>query len=434
MYNLFVSGFDEQWNQGSWVLENQRYLQYTNDVIKEKFGKLTDDTLNYLMSIPVLLAYESRNDRAARIGKITSISRRLNDVEVQWEVDPTWAPIASNLIEKLSTELDIDKMEMYRTHWSIKDVDVYRVLRNSGIKKLKDDTYVVFSNSTVLRAIPVLESLGHSDLDRLVLELGIEENVGGRELGNRQSRVVSITKFALANSDRKTPDGVLLPQAIVNRAIDADPDYPKGILKDVDLKARTLFWQGVNSDSEGQASVVMRDFGAFPGPAWRRRVESVTEVNLKPKQSAHRRKSVFIVHGRDEGTKNAVSLFVNKAGFEDVVLHNRPNKGRTIITKFSEEAVGVEFAIVIMSPDDIGGLPNAPPRPRARQNVIFELGFFIGVLGAPRVCALIVDDVEIPSDFDGVVFIKYDAAGAWKNQIAREWNGLELSFDHSCLY
>ena len=82
----------------------------------------------------------------------------------------------------------------------------------------------------------------------------------------------------------------------------------------------------------------------------------------------------------------------------------------------------MSFAVVILSPDDIGyQKENAEsPRPRARQNVIFELGFFIGRLGRHRVCALVKGDVEMPSDYSGVVYITFDDAGAWRLALARD--------------
>ncbi|MFT3988671.1 TIR domain-containing protein [Aestuariivirga sp.] len=131
-------------------------------------------------------------------------------------------------------------------------------------------------------------------------------------------------------------------------------------------------------------------------------------------------RKVFIVHGHDDGAKESVARFIENLGFEAIVLHERPNKGRTIITKFREEAADVGFAVVLMTPDDHGarfGLVET--KPRARQNVVFELGFFIGELGPAHVAALVKGDIEAPSDFDGVVYIRLDGAD-WKTSLARE--------------
>ncbi len=88
---------------------------------------------------------------------------------------------------------------------------------------------------------------------------------------------------------------------------------------------------------------------------------------------------VFIVHGHDGEVRESVARFLSeKLGLEPVILHERPNKGRTIITKFREEAAGVGFAVVLMTPDDLGKASAAADlKPRARQNVVFEPGFLL---------------------------------------------------------
>lgn len=138
---------------------------------------------------------------------------------------------------------------------------------------------------------------------------------------------------------------------------------------------------------------------------------------------------VFIVHGHDDGTKETVARFVEKLGFEAIILHERANKGRTIITKFREETAGVGFAVVLMTPDDEGKAKDQPGlSPRARQNVVFELGFFIGALGLERVAAAVKGYVERPSDFDGVVYISLDSAD-WRTKLGTELKAAGFVFD-----
>ena len=80
---------------------------------------------------------------------------------------------------------------------------------------------------------------------------------------------------------------------------------------------------------------------------------------------------VFVVHGHDDAAREAVARFIEKLGFEKpIILDERPNKGRTIITKFREEAADVAFAVVLMTPDDTGGaapLVAGRLRPRAAK-------------------------------------------------------------------
>ncbi len=96
---------------------------------------------------------------------------------------------------------------------------------------------------------------------------------------------------------------------------------------------------------------------------------------------------VFIVHGHDEGPREAIARFLERNGFEVIILHEQPNKGRTLIEKFEANS-DVGFAVVILTADDTGGVHNGEQRPRARQNVLLELGYFIGKLGRKRVCAI----------------------------------------------
>jgi predicted nucleotide-binding protein len=135
---------------------------------------------------------------------------------------------------------------------------------------------------------------------------------------------------------------------------------------------------------------------------------------------ARRPHKVFVVHGHDAAPRAEVARLIEKLGFEAIILHERPNKGRTLVTKFREEAEGVGFAVVLMTPDDLGKTVSADDlNPRARQNVVFELGFFIGKLGPERVAALVKGSVEKPSDFDGVVYVSLDSAD-WQRQLGQE--------------
>lgn len=132
-------------------------------------------------------------------------------------------------------------------------------------------------------------------------------------------------------------------------------------------------------------------------------------------------KKVFVVHGHDSAAKESVARFIEKVGLMPIILHEQPNIGRTIIEKF-EIFSDVNFAVVLFTPDDEGypAGSEANRRMRARQNVVLELGYFIGKLGRKRVCALFVEDVEMPSDYRGVLYIKIDTEGGWKTKLAQE--------------
>lgn len=130
-------------------------------------------------------------------------------------------------------------------------------------------------------------------------------------------------------------------------------------------------------------------------------------------------KKVFVVHGHDAEARETVARFLERIGFEAIILHEQANRGRTVIEKV--EAHGdVSFAVVLLTADDEGCARGGKAEPRARQNVLLELGYFIGRLGRDRVCALKRGDLEIPSDFAGVVWETMDSGHGWKLALARE--------------
>jgi predicted nucleotide-binding protein len=140
--------------------------------------------------------------------------------------------------------------------------------------------------------------------------------------------------------------------------------------------------------------------------------------------------SVFVVHGRDETAKEVVSRFIQQLGLQPIILLEQVSNGRVIIEKL-EHYSNVAFAVVLLTPDDIGGLAETKNDllPRARQNVIFELGYFVGKLGRQKVCALYAPGVEIPSDFHGVTYVTMDKGEGWKLQLAKEIRGTGIDID-----
>ncbi len=140
-------------------------------------------------------------------------------------------------------------------------------------------------------------------------------------------------------------------------------------------------------------------------------------------------KDVFIVHGHDGGLKNEVARFITDMGYNPIILHEQPNKGKTIVEKI-ETFSNVCYAIVLYTPCDKGASKDSLELlPRARQNVVFEHGYLIGKLRRERVCALVKDNVEKPGDIDGVIYVTYDDRGAWKMEIAKEFKTLGLRFN-----
>ncbi|MBB4232177.1 TIR domain-containing protein [Rhizobium mongolense] len=141
------------------------------------------------------------------------------------------------------------------------------------------------------------------------------------------------------------------------------------------------------------------------------------------------RQKVFIVHGHSDSIRNDIARWLNKIGFDELLLDEQPNEGLTIIQKLERFAAQAAFAVVLMSPDDVGGKVGEQHSFRARQNVIFELGYLFAKLGGAKVAALAEGKVELPTDLGGVFFIPYDTAGGWKILLAKELKAAGLKFD-----
>lgn len=224
-----------------------------------------------------------------------------------------------------------------------------------------------------------------------------------------------------------------------------------------ELLARNYLEKAFGQDSPNVSSITdVGKYGAFPigaGEAWweRHRAESLgtqlskleglvellqTEVQLAtrsplPASPAELGHTIFIVHGHDEAVLHETARLLGKLGQKYIVLREQPNQGRTIIEKF-ENYADVGFAVVLLTADDQGGRVEEPydnQRPRARQNVVLELGYFLGRLGRSRVCALYRPGVEIPSDYSGVLYVELDERGAWRWELAKELKAAGLNVD-----
>lgn len=142
-------------------------------------------------------------------------------------------------------------------------------------------------------------------------------------------------------------------------------------------------------------------------------------------------RDVFVVHGHDQAMQQTVARFLEKLQLKPIILSEQASKGRTIIEKFEDHS-SVRFAVVLLSPDDTGAAKDETPKPRARQNVILELGYFIGALGRENVCALHKGGVELPSDLHGVIWVPYE--GDWQLALIRELKAAGIDIDLSAAF
>ncbi len=145
-----------------------------------------------------------------------------------------------------------------------------------------------------------------------------------------------------------------------------------------------------------------------------------------PSPSSNQTETVFVVHGHDETLKYKVAHFTQQVldpqRVQVILLDEQANAGQTLFEKFESYADSASYAIVLLTPDDQGGSTSGALQKRARQNVVFELGYFCGRIGRRRVAAINYG-VEIPSDFNGVVYIGPDQ---WMEALRRELRAANL--------
>ena len=154
--------------------------------------------------------------------------------------------------------------------------------------------------------------------------------------------------------------------------------------------------------------------------------KTAAKVTKRPQATSKR---VFIVHGHDELIKTKTARFIEKLGYEAIILHEQASKGMTIIEKI-EANTDVGFAIVLYTPDDKGNSKDSVKKgelnDRARQNVVFEHGYLIAKLSRERVVTLVSGRVELPSDISGVVYVD---DSNWQLEIAKEMKAVGYSID-----
>lgn len=153
----------------------------------------------------------------------------------------------------------------------------------------------------------------------------------------------------------------------------------------------------------------------------------ILEQNIKenkgesPKKINMERNKVFIVHGHNNGIKIDVARTLEKLGLDAIILHEQADGGKTIIEKFEKNVIDVGFAVILLTADDEGKAKREKDyKDRARQNVVFEMGYFMGKLGRDRVLLLLDKGVEKPGDLDGIVYTLIEEHDAWKYKLVKE--------------
>ena len=169
-----------------------------------------------------------------------------------------------------------------------------------------------------------------------------------------------------------------------------------------------------------------------PSPPVQQQISQPPQPVYQPTQQPNVAQKVFIVHGHDNVLRLEVENFIRTIGLKPIVLMDQANGGNTIIEKI-EECGQVDYAIVLYTPCDEGRKKGTQDlNGRARQNVVFEHGYFIARLGRKKVSAMVKASVDIQNDIQGVVYINADTD--WQTQLLKEFKKAELKFDANALY
>jgi hypothetical protein len=112
--------------------DRTRFLEHTAESLQSKYKKLTASVIEEIKSFPTLFTYEG-NDKPARVGYIRRIKERGRTILIEYEFDETVMPFTFEALLPLRTRLDIDQWEMSRTHWALKDEDLFEILASADL-------------------------------------------------------------------------------------------------------------------------------------------------------------------------------------------------------------------------------------------------------------------------------------------------------------
>lgn len=214
---------------------------------------------------------------------------------------------------------------------------------------------------------------------------------------------------AASSSNEPDRSGSLIPSAGNRLLTITHPALPNGEIN--------VSWMPVNELRDGGFLVYeFRMVGGVNTGVLRLTTRARDYVNSTPEHQLGnpRGPRVFIVHGHDEQTEWEVKNYLqNRLGLpEPIILHEVPNQSRTLIEKFEQTAADADAAIILLTPDDrfIEEGTDEELR-RTRQNVIFELGYFLGLLGRQcrKVILLHKGSIELPSDISAGVLVAGEA-------------------------
>jgi len=341
VYSFVVSHQFNAWDDGAFRFDKSRFLEYTGDAIKMQLRPLSIEAIQCLKSWPCVLMEEGRAEEVVRIARITELRDLGKQLRLTVNLFSCEPPILNHHLWRIREELDIEQFEFSRNHWAVKQRDLFSILRAAGhefdasfVGTFAERSLPAPTRASLISARNVISEWSHAELDDLLLEAGVADLSAGRSIGGRRDRANAIVQFAIENPAALTAEKSLLSAYLVRRAS-----------------------SGTRAEEE-----------TSPPPT--QNVAPATRPASRAASADRSPNRVFVVHGQNETARTAVVAFLEGLGLIGIVLHEQPNMGRHLLTKFIQEADLVTFAVVLMTDDDLGSVKAGKLAPRARQNVI----------------------------------------------------------------
>lgn len=342
-------------------------------VIKSLFGKDSEyiDEMSKISFLPRFFSSNTNKEHAYNHSWATGKNKTVN--------------LINSIIEELEIEQQINNPNMYY-HILICIAEKEYLEMNTSIEEIKEDIIIPYTQGKKIMINGNIIQINSSDNPQIIIS-------------SSSQKLNTIRDHEQQYFNRKNPDAYGFFFSYKDLLNDIGGEYEeKYNLKNITKEVLKECLNGTTSSEK-------------------------TSPNDKLDKS-----KVFIVHGHDDALKNEVALFINNLQLQPIILHMEVSNSGSIIEKIEANS-DVGYAIILYTACDIGAKKGEEDnlQGRARQNVVFEHGYFIGKIGRKNTCALVKGDVEKPNDISGVVYVSY--SGNWKLDIANELQSLGYDID-----
>lgn len=175
MFNILIAGDEDAWNQGVFEFPRERVArEYTEDSISERYRDLDPAVVEELITFPSLFCVEG-DEIPSRIGRITSVKVKGRFVRIEFEIDESVEPIRAGLVAESSILLDLGHYELSRTHWAIKEGDLWDILKKKGITLPLSKPLYHLADSDVEGRPKVFVIHGHDDVTKYEMAAAIRQ-------------------------------------------------------------------------------------------------------------------------------------------------------------------------------------------------------------------------------------------------------------------